>query len=86
MSSIIYVCLLVCMQVLYSGWVVEPTQVEGHAQTKVTYLLQVDMGGVPATLVNFISRRQPLAVAYLRDYLISTSLDVSLRDGVSPVP
>jgi len=44
-------------------------------------LLQVDMGGVPATLVNFISRRQPLAIAYLRDYLISTSLHVSSKDS-----
>lgn len=68
------------MQVLYSGWVIEPAQAEGTAQTKVTYLLQVDMGGVPASLVNFISRRQPLAVAYLREYLISTSLDLTQRE------
>lgn len=39
--------------------------------------LQVDLGGIPATLVNYISKRQPLAVAYLRDYLISTSLQAS---------
>ena len=38
------------------------------------------MGGVPATLVNFVSRRQPLAVAYLRDYLETTSLN-SNRNG-----
>ena len=34
------------------------------------YLLQVDFGGVPARLVNYISKRQPLAIAYLRDYLL----------------
>lgn len=39
--------------------------------------LQVDIGGVPSTLVNMISKRQPLAVAYLRDYLVSTSLEQS---------
>ena len=38
------------------------------------------MGGVPAILVNFVSRRQPLAVAYLRDYLETTSLN-SNRNG-----
>ena len=38
------------------------------------------MGGVPATLVNIVSRHQPLAVAYLRDYLETTSLN-SNRNG-----
>lgn len=41
----------------------------------VVVLLQMDVGGVPATLVNFISQRQPLAVAYLRDYMESTTID-----------
>lgn len=34
---------------------------------------QVDFGGIPARLVNFISKRQPLAIAYLRDYLLGDS-------------
>ena len=42
---------------------------------------QVDMGAVPATLVNFVSKRQPLAIAYLRDYLISTSLHISSKEN-----
>ncbi len=74
------------MQVVYSGWVVEPYRARGKLQTEVTYLLQVDMGGIPASIVNFISKRQPLAVAYLRDYLISTSLDLSLREDVTLTP
>lgn len=41
---------------------------------------QIDIGGVPSSLVNFISRRQPLAVAYLRDYLVSTSIEQSQMD------
>lgn len=41
--------------------------------------LQVDVGGLPSGLVNFVSKRQPLAVAYLRDYLVSTSLDLSIK-------
>ena len=51
----------------------------------LTYLslpcFQVDMGAVPATLVNFVSKRQPLAIAYLRDYLISTSLHISSKES-----
>ncbi len=74
------------IQVVYSGWVVEPYRAQGRLQTEITYLLQVDMGGIPASLVNFISRRQPLAVAYFRDYLISTSLDLSLRENMTLTP
>lgn len=43
---------------------------------------QVDMGAVPATLVNFVSKRQPLAIAYLRDYLVSTSLHISSKESL----
>ena len=38
------------------------------------------MGGVPPPLVNFVAKRQPLAIAYLRDYLETTSLN-STRNG-----
>ena len=38
------------------------------------------MGGVPPPLVNFVAKRQPLAIAYLRDYLETTSLN-SPRNG-----
>ncbi len=37
------------------------------------------MGGVPASIVNFVSRRQPLAVSYIRDFLESTSLSFKER-------
>ena len=33
------------------------------------------MGGIPTAIVNMIGRRQPLAIAYLRDYLEATSLN-----------
>jgi hypothetical protein len=57
----------------FSGWVVEPYKLDDRTCTLVTYLLQVDLGGVPATLVNYVSKRQPLAISYLRDYLVSTN-------------
>ena len=49
-------------------WLLLHTHTHTHTHT------QIDIGGLPATLVNFISRRQPLAVAYLRDYLESTTV------------
>lgn len=73
-------------RVLCSGWVVEPHKRLGKVHTEITYLLQVDVGGIPSTLVNFISRRQPLAVAYLREYLMSTSLEISMREAASSSP
>ncbi len=39
------------------------------------------MGGLPAPLVNFVARRQPLAVAYIREFLESTSLSVTSNKG-----
>ena len=44
------------------------------------------MGGVPAALVNFVAKRQPLAIAYLREYLESVSLNVvrHLREEKPP--
>lgn len=37
------------------------------------------MGGVPAALVNFVAKRQPLAIAYLREYLETTSLNFTRK-------
>jgi hypothetical protein len=67
-------------KITYSGWVVEPHTVKGRTCSMITYLLQVDLGGIPATLVNYVSKRQPLAIAYLRDYLISTSVQSTSLD------
>uniref|UniRef100_A0A1X7THI0 START domain-containing protein n=1 Tax=Amphimedon queenslandica TaxID=400682 RepID=A0A1X7THI0_AMPQE len=47
-----------------SGWVIEPYRYKEKLLTELMYLVQVDMGRVPATLVNIVSRRQSLAVAY----------------------
>jgi hypothetical protein len=62
-------------RVLTSGWVLEAYKTaDNQKHCSVTYLVQVDVGGAPAQLVNIISRRQPLAVAYLRDYLTGSGL------------
>jgi len=53
-----------------SGWIIEPVLQDGQLYSMVSYLSQVDFGGaVPVRLVNLIARRQPLCIAYLRDYL-----------------
>ena len=59
----------------------------------MTYIKQVDMGGVPVTLGNLVSiKMQPLAVAYLHDYLEMNSLNSNrksrsslLSGGDSPI-
>ena len=46
---------------------------------------QVDVGGAPAPLLNHISKRQPLAVAYLREYLsVSGGAAVNMPTTASP--
>lgn len=53
-----------------SGWIIEPVLQNGQLYSMVSYLSQVDFGGaVPARLLNLVARRQPLCIAYLREYL-----------------
>ncbi|XP_047133452.1 uncharacterized protein LOC100208202 isoform X1 [Hydra vulgaris] len=58
-----------------SGWIIEPLSKEGMSCSMVTYISQVDFGGrLPTRLVNYIGKRQPLGLAYLRKYLESSKL------------
>ncbi|XP_065662101.1 uncharacterized protein LOC100208202 isoform X3 [Hydra vulgaris] len=58
-----------------SGWIIEPHSKEGMSCSMVTYISQVDFGGrLPTRLVNYIGKRQPLGLAYLRKYLESSKL------------
>lgn len=53
-----------------SGWIIEPVLQNGQLYSMVSYLSQVDFGGaIPTGLLNHIGRRQPLCIAYLRNYL-----------------
>ncbi|XP_070579070.1 stAR-related lipid transfer protein 9-like isoform X2 [Ptychodera flava] len=56
-----------------SGWVIEPAFRNRKVQSMVTYMVQIDIGGkdVPASFFNFLSKRIPLSIAYLRQYLQS---------------
>ncbi|XP_048585764.1 uncharacterized protein LOC116604069 isoform X2 [Nematostella vectensis] len=61
---------LVRGKVFASGWVIEPVLQDGQLYSMVSYLSQIDFGGImPARLVNYVARRQPLCIAYLREYL-----------------
>lgn len=54
-----------------SGWIIEPVLQNGQLYSMVSYLSQVDFGGaIPTSILNHIARRQPLCIAYLRDYLL----------------
>lgn len=59
-------------KILASGWVVEPVLHNGQLYSMVTYLSQMNPGGnYPASLINFVARKQPLCIAYLRKYIVS---------------
>lgn len=51
-----------------SGWVMEP-YCGSETQTLVTYLAHVDLIGLPAIITNFILKRHPLAIHYVRLHL-----------------
>eukprot|EP00111_Clytia_hemisphaerica_P001584 TCONS_00004518-protein len=60
-------------KILSSGWIVEPMMHNGRYCSMVTYVTQVDFGGrLPTRIINFIAKRQPLSLAYLRDFLESS--------------
>ncbi|XP_071962123.1 uncharacterized protein [Antedon mediterranea] len=54
-----------------SGWVIEPVIKKNAVNSIVTYLVQIEVGGkdVPQSFLQFLSRRIPLSVAYLRLFL-----------------
>ncbi|XP_065829617.1 uncharacterized protein [Oscarella lobularis] len=56
-------------KVFNAGWQIESVELEGKTVCKVYYLIQVDPGRLPAVLVNYVSKRQPLVIANLRDFL-----------------
>ncbi|XP_038072113.1 uncharacterized protein LOC119740771 isoform X2 [Patiria miniata] len=63
--------------VLPSGWIIEPRLDDrGSRLSMVTYIVQVSIGGksVPASFVNFLSKRVPLSVAYLRLFIESENM------------
>jgi len=50
------------------------TSVPSKLCTRVTYVVQMDpKGPVPASLINMVSRRQPLCIHYLRKHLLKNS-------------
>ncbi|XP_078000912.1 uncharacterized protein LOC144453475 isoform X2 [Glandiceps talaboti] len=57
-------------EVVCAGAVIEPVIIDGRECCKVSYLTQVDLRGeLPTRLLNLIARRQPLCIAYMRNYI-----------------
>ncbi|KAL9954917.1 hypothetical protein ACROYT_G042503 [Oculina patagonica] len=58
-------------QIVSSGWIVEPLRVNGQDWSLVWYITKVHLGSssLPWRLIDLLSKRQPLSIAYLRSYL-----------------
>ncbi|XP_065056328.1 kinesin-like protein KIF16B [Rhopilema esculentum] len=62
---------IIRMKLLPSGWAVEPHFVDCNEWSLVWYIVKVNLGGsLPNALLNFLCKRLPLSIAYLRSYLI----------------
>lgn len=59
-------------QILSSGWVVERWKVDGRDCSLVWYITKVHLGdtSLPWRLIDILSKRQPLSIAYLNSYLV----------------
>lgn len=58
-------------QIMSSGWIVEPLRVDGKDCSLVWYITKVHLGSssLPWRLIDLLSKRQPLSIAFLRSYL-----------------
>ncbi|KAJ7365464.1 Kinesin-like protein kif16b [Desmophyllum pertusum] len=58
-------------QIVSSGWIVEPLRVNGQDCSLVWYITKVHLGSssLPWRLIDLLSKRQPLSIAFLRSYL-----------------
>ncbi|XP_022810488.1 kinesin-like protein KIF16B [Stylophora pistillata] len=58
-------------QIMSSGWIVEPLGAEGQEISLVWYITKVHLGSstLPWRLIDLLSKRQPLSIAFLRSYL-----------------
>eukprot|EP00794_Sanderia_malayensis_P020151 gene20151-22125_t len=54
-----------------SGWAVEPYQEDGNEWSLVWYIVKVDIeGSLPTAFLNYLCKRLPLSISYLRSYLV----------------
>ncbi|EDO48581.1 predicted protein [Nematostella vectensis] len=58
-------------QIMSSGWIVEPIEINGRECSMVWYITKVHLGNtsLPWRLIDVLSKRQPLSIAYLRSYI-----------------
>ena len=61
-----------------SGWVIQPAA-DNPLRSLCTYVACVDLVGLPSTVINIVSQKQPLVVAGVRKVLTGTK-----RDEASP--
>lgn len=61
------------LKVLPSGWIIEPVTKDKKLFAMVTYIMQIDLGdlplGVDRTPFEDLVSKQPMSIAYLRQYL-----------------
>ena len=61
------------LQVHKGGWTIEPREKNGKPCSKIYYLIVTELQDVPQFVVNHVGKRQPLSIAYLRDFMTQTS-------------
>ena len=61
------------LQVYKGGWIIEPREKNGKHFSKIYYLIVTELQDVPQFVINHVGKRQPLSIAYLRDFMNQTS-------------
>lgn len=60
------------LNVIKAGWVIEPREKSGKTYTKIYYIVVTEIPDVPQFVINHIGKRQPLSIAFLRDFIHQT--------------
>jgi hypothetical protein len=54
-------------EIIESGFIIQPKA--GSDDSIVTYISQIDLKGIPSSVVNLVGERQPLVIAAVRKAL-----------------
>ncbi|KAI6658249.1 hypothetical protein LOD99_15518 [Oopsacas minuta] len=60
------------LNVQKGGWIIEPRDKNGKTYSKIYYLIVIEIQDAPQFVINHVGKRQPLSIAFLRDFIHQT--------------
>ena len=61
------------LNLIKAGWVIEQREKNGKIYSKVYYIIHIELAEIPQVVINHIGKKQPLSIAYLREFISQTN-------------